>query len=40
VALNTAEVEYTTVCSASIEAVWVWKLLIGLFDLELEVTCI
>jgi hypothetical protein len=40
VALSTAEVEYIAAGSASCEAVWLQKLLAGLFDLELEVTCI
>jgi hypothetical protein len=40
VALSTAEAEYIAACSASSEAVWLWKLLAGVFDLELEVTCI
>jgi hypothetical protein len=40
VALSTAEAEYIAACSASSEAVWLRKLLAGVFDLELEVTCI
>jgi hypothetical protein len=40
VALSTAEVEYIATCLASSEAVWLQKLLAGLFDLELEATCI
>jgi hypothetical protein len=40
VALSMAEVEYIAACSASSEAVWLQKLLAGLFDLELEATCI
>jgi hypothetical protein len=40
VALSTAEAEYIAACSASSEVVWLQKLLAGLFDLELEVTCI
>jgi hypothetical protein len=35
VVLSTAEVEYITTCLASSEAVWLRKLLAGLFDLEL-----
>ena len=40
VALSTAEVEYVTACSASCEAVWLWKLLSDIFDLQLDATCI
>jgi hypothetical protein len=40
VALSTAEEEYIAACSTSSEVVWLRKLLAGLFDLELEVTCI
>jgi hypothetical protein len=40
VALSTTEAEYIAACSASSEVVWLRKLLAGLFDLELEVTCI
>jgi hypothetical protein len=40
VVLSTAKVEYIAVCSASSEVVWLRKLLAGLFDLKLEVTCI
>jgi hypothetical protein len=40
VALSTAKAEYIIACSASSEAVWLQKLLVGLFDLKLEVTCI
>jgi hypothetical protein len=40
VALSTVEEEYIAACSASCEVVWLRKLLAGLFDLELEVTCI
>jgi hypothetical protein len=36
VALNTIEVEYITSTIASHEVVWLWKLLAGIFDLELE----
>ena len=39
-ALSTAEAEYVTACSASCEAVWLWKLLSDLFDLQLDDTCI
>jgi hypothetical protein len=40
VALNTTEAEYIAACSASSEAMWLRKLLAGLFDLKLEATCI
>jgi hypothetical protein len=40
IALNTAEAEYIVACSASCEAIWLRKLLTGLFDLEMEATMI
>jgi hypothetical protein len=40
VALNTVEAEYIVACLASNKAVWLRKLLAGLFDLELEANCI
>jgi hypothetical protein len=40
VALSTAEAEYIAASVANREAVWLWKLLAGLFDLELEPTLI
>ena len=40
VALSTTEVEYIAACAASSEAVWLRKMLSGLFDLQLEATCI
>ena len=40
VALNTTKVEYIAANVASREAVWLQKLLAGLFDLELEPTLI
>jgi hypothetical protein len=40
VALSMVEAEYIATCSTSNEAMWLWKLLAGLFDLELEATCI
>jgi hypothetical protein len=40
IALSTAEAEYIAACSASCEAIWLWKLLTGLFDLEMEATMI
>ena len=39
-ALSTDEAEYVTACSASCEAVWMWKLLSDIFDLKLDATCI
>ena len=39
-ALITAEAEYIAACSACSKAVWLRKLLSGLFDLELDATCI
>ena len=38
--LSTAEVEYVAACSSSCEVVWLRKLLSGLFDLQLDATCI
>jgi hypothetical protein len=40
VALNTTKAEYITTSVASYEAVWLHKLLTGIFDLELEPTLI
>jgi hypothetical protein len=40
VVLSTVEVEYIALCSPSSEAVWIRKLLAGLFDLDLGMTCI
>ena len=39
-ALSTAKAEYVISCSASCEAVWLWKLLSDIFDLQLDATCI
>ena len=39
-ALSTTEVEYVIACLASCEAIWLRKLLSGLFDLQLDATCI
>ena len=39
-ALSTAEPEYVVACLASCEVVWLRKLLSGLFDLQLNATCI
>jgi hypothetical protein len=38
--LSTVEEEYIATCSASYEAIWLRKLLTGLFDLEMKVTTI
>jgi hypothetical protein len=38
IALSTAEVEYIAACSANCEAIWLRRLLPGLFDLEMEAT--
>ena len=40
VALSTAEAEYIAACSTSCEAIWLRKLLSGLFNLELDTTVI
>jgi hypothetical protein len=40
IALSTTKVEYIVACSASCESIWLRKLLIGLFDLEMEATMI
>jgi hypothetical protein len=40
IALSTAEAEYIAACSASCEAIWLRKLLTGLFDLEMRATVI
>jgi hypothetical protein len=40
IALSTTEAEYIAACSASCEAIWLQKLLTGLFDLEMEATVI
>jgi hypothetical protein len=40
VALSTEEANYIAACSASYEAIWLRKFLIGLFDLEMEATTI
>jgi hypothetical protein len=40
IALSTAEAEYIDACSASCEAIWLRKLLTGLFDLEMRETAI
>jgi hypothetical protein len=40
IALSTTEAEYIVACSSSCEAIWLRKLLTGLFDLEIEATAI
>jgi hypothetical protein len=40
IALSTTEAEYIVACSASCEAIWLQKLLTGLFDLEMRETMI
>ena len=38
IALSTAKAEYIAACSACSEAVWLRKMLVGLFDEEIDVT--
>jgi hypothetical protein len=40
ISLSTMEAAYISACSASCEAIWLRKLLTGLFDLEMEATMI
>ena len=40
VALSTVEAEYIAACSTSCEAIWLRKLMSGLFNLELDTTMI
>ena len=40
ISLSTTEVEYIAACFASCEAIWLRRLLTGLFDLEMEATTI
>jgi hypothetical protein len=40
IALSTTEAKYIAACSASCEAIWLRKLLIGLFNLEMRATAI
>jgi hypothetical protein len=40
IALSTTELEYIVACSTSCKAIWLRKLLIGLFDLEMGETLI
>lgn len=39
-ALNTTKIEYIAACSSSSEALWLQKMLSGLFDIEMGATCI
>ena len=38
VALSSVEAEYAAACSASCEAIWLWKLRSDLFDLQIDAT--
>ena len=38
VSLNTTEAKYIAACSSYSEAVWLYKLLAGLFDTEMDAT--
>ena len=40
VSLSIAEGEYITACSTSCEAIWLWKLMSGLFEMELDTNMI
>jgi hypothetical protein len=40
ISLGTSEAEYISACSTSCEAIWLRKLLTGLFDLEMKATTI
>jgi hypothetical protein len=40
ISLSMTKVEYIAACSTSCEAIWLRKLLTGLFDLEMEATVI
>ena len=40
VALSTTKEEYIVACLSSSEVVWIQKMLSGLFDLEMDATCI
>ena len=40
VALSIAKAEYVEACSTSFEVVWLRKLLLDLFDLQLDASCI
>ena len=40
VALSTTEAEYIAACSVSCEFIWIQKMMLGLFDMELDTTAI
>ena len=40
VALSTVEAEYIVACSTCCEVIWLWKLMSGIFDMELDTTVI
>jgi hypothetical protein len=40
IALRMIEAEYIVACFVSCEAIWLWKLFTGLFDLEMEATSV
>ena len=40
VVLSMAEAEYIVACSACYEVIWLWKLMSGIFDMELDTTVI
>jgi hypothetical protein len=40
ISLSMAEAEYIASCSTSCESIWLWKLLIGMFDQDMEATMI
>ena len=40
VSLSIAEAEYITAFSACCEAIWLWKLMSGIFNMELDTTII
>jgi hypothetical protein len=40
ISLSTTEAEYIDACSVNCESIWIQKLLIGLFDLDMEATVI
>jgi hypothetical protein len=40
ISLSTTKVEYIAGCSPNCESIWIWKLLKGLFDMEMEATVI
>ena len=40
VALSTTEAEYIAACSACCEVIWIQKLMLGIFDMDLDTTVI